>query len=121
MIVCTMSIHINLSRSKKFKKYILFFNLLRFIGIDIVQTTMSRQYQNCTSFHSQVICKKTNMICFCLPFETRVVNKNLVVCTMSIPISLSRLKNFKKYISFLNLTQHRYVSSRGRVKRAGLV
>ena len=35
-----------------------------------------RQYKHCTSFHSQVICKQSNMICFCLPFETRVVNKN---------------------------------------------
>ena len=29
----------------------------------------------------------------------------LILTWLSIPISLSRLKNFKKFISFLNLTQ----------------
>ena len=45
--------------------------------LGLYELTLRRQpchYQHCTSFHSQVICKKPNMICFCLPFETRVVN-----------------------------------------------
>ena len=101
MVVCTMSIPISLRRLKKFKKYILFFNptltqvclkqgarearrfglekqkknfiLLRFIGIVLTLCRQQCQYQDCTSFHSQVICKKTNMSWVCLQSETCIV------------------------------------------------
>ena len=43
---------------------------------------------------------------FCIQLENGKrysVYTDMVVCTMAIPISLSRLKNFKKYILFFNL------------------
>ena len=57
--------------------------------------------------------QKVNKGKSCLVFSHKLengkrysVDTDMVVCTMSIPyISLRRLKNFKKYLSFLNLTQ----------------
>ena len=102
MVVCTMSIPINLRRLKKFKNtfyfvkhtglvykiyiYILkYFNLLRLIGIDIVQTMMSVStlYIFLLSGHMQKI-----QTCFCFVYRVR-------------PVSSTKTKCFLKFFNIL--------------------
>ena len=94
MVVCTMSIPINLRRLKKFKNtfyfvkhtglvykiyiYILkYFNLLRLIGIDIVQTMMSVStlYIFLLSGHMQKI-----QTCFWFVYRVRPVSSTKTKC-----------------------------------------